>query len=386
MGWFRWQGLEDYSKELKEQERYDQAFKLQEEASEFKQKTYDLQLKTLEQTKEYQTNKIVVDTLQELRKAGLGFGGGSSTTSSNFGGSGSSKSLTDPNNNKHWLGKVTSKYPEFTPKATELLEKTNLQKNAGFILNTFIEELEKTNFQNTGIGFLSEDQITKTLNRIVESEVELDISGMQGFIDSLVGDAGDKVKKQLEESNLFSKINTMISVGNVDPKKKSPTAEVYNQIKTNVFNQIESRIDYEKDRISNTLASFERKRREGKPFSDKENELEAWMRKRNLQIKDIGTIQKGNNNVYKFYGTNSFVEQQVGAYTLFEFPKNKDESYNTPDPQLKIKDTVLFVPSLSFLEYLYKIGMVREGQPVRVPESQADSDGNTVFKTPAFNR
>jgi len=377
MGWFRWQGLEDYSKELKEQERYDQAFKLQEEASEFKQKTYDLQLKTLEQTIDYQTNKNVVDALGELRKAGLISNTGTRTGTGTGTGTGTS---TDLKTNKEYFGIILNEYEDFKPKAAELLAKTNLHKDTGKTLHDFIRTLEAANIKNTGDYVLNTNQITDILNKLVTNEVELDFSGVQGLVDSLVGTAGDKVRKQLEDSSLFNKITTMINIGTVNPKRPLIGPEKLNQIKTNIFNQIENRIDYESNMIGNTLASFERKRREGKPFSDAENELEAWMRKRNLQIKNIGTVQKGNKLVYELYGTDSFYEQQKQAFSQFKFPNTN------PDINLTIPDAILFVPSLSFLEYLYKIGMVREGQRVRVPESQADDDGNTVFTTPAFNR
>ena len=85
-------------------------------------------------------------------------------------------------------------------------------------------------------------------------------------------------------------------------------------------------------------------------------------------------------NKNKFYGTDSFYEQQKQAFPQFKFPDKN------PDVNLRQPDVPVFVPTLTMLEYLYKIGVIREGQLVRVPESQADSDGNTVFRTPAFNR
>ena len=377
MGWFRWQGLEDYSKELKEQERYDQAFKLQEEASELKEKTYDLQLKTLEQTVDYQTNKNVVDALAELRKAGLISGTGTRTETKTGTGTGTGGSLKT---NKEYFRAILQDYQDFEPMAAELLAKTNLHKDTGKTLHDFIRALETANIKNTGDYVLSTDQITDILNRLVIDEVELDFSGVQGLIDSLVGEAGDKVRKQLEDNNLFNKISTMVNIGTVNPKRPPIGPDKINSIKTNIFNNIESRIDYEKEMIGNTIASFEQKRKKDLPFTDAEKEIEAWMRKRNLQINNLGNIEKGNPNVYKFYGTDSFYEQQKQAFPQFKFPDKN------PDVNLRQPDVPVFVPTLTMLEYLYKIGVIREGQLVRVPESQADSDGNTVFRTPAFNR
>ena len=346
-------GLMDYQKEVDENKKYKEAFKLKKDAFDLDLEKFELEKETLEYTKQKNRDDNFIDMVKIINKnggygAGRGYGSGPMyDTSGKYTGQ----------DNAHYSQQIITEFPNIDKASVaKVMAATNLSPDVGYRMYTALTALRdaKQNKQ------LSEEDLSSFFIQVVQTEVSPNTS----FSDIDTTDVSPYLTDLLSQFELGSFTQTTFPT----PIEEKPFASVADnrQVERIVYDSLNRKYEKEIAKLIQVQKNLQVKKDANTASAD-EISIFEWA---TLRLTDLNEI-KGKFSIddpetlFKFYGSGD-------AYSKL-LPKLK-QSMDVQFPEdplmfgLDYKAEPVVVPNISMVVWLRDNGLLEVGDRVLLTE------------------
>jgi len=353
-------GLMDYQKEVDENKKYKEAFKLKKDAFDLDLEQFELEKETLAFSQQKNRDDNFIDMMKIINKNG-GYGAGSGY------GSGpkydtSGKYMGE--NNAHYSQQIITEFPNIDKASVaKVMAATNLSPDVGYRMYTALTTLRdaKANKQ------LSEEDFSSFFNQVVQTEVSPDTS----FSDIDTTDVSQYLIDLLSQFQSGSTTQTTFPTA-IEEKDMADVSDNKN-IEGIVYNVLDRRYEKEVRLINQMIGSLTSKG----TLTAQEISLRNWMILRQQELGNIKGYSSTNpNDLFKLYGS-----QDTYKSLLPQLQRDMDVQF--PDnpllPSLQFNPSPVTVQNASQVYWLRDNGFLQVGQKITLIEP---IDGRYNFTVP----
>ena len=358
-------GLNDYQKEVDEDKKYKEAFKLKQDAFDLSLEKFELDKETLAFSKQKNRDDNFVDMAKIIQKqGGYGASGGYGSgpkydTSGKYMGE----------NNAHYSQQIITEFPNIDKASVaKVMAATNLSPDVGYRMYTALTTLRnaKANKQ------LSEEDLSSFFNQVVQTEVSPNTS----FSDIDATDVSPYLTDLLSEFQLGSATQTTFPTA-IEEKDMADVSDNKN-IEGIVYNVLDRRYETEVREINKVIGSLTSKEKDpNQTLTAEEISLRNWMILRQQELGNIKGYSSTNpNDLFKLYGS-----QDTYKSLLPQLQRDMDVQF--PDnpllPSLQFNPSPVTVQNASQVYWLRDNGFLQVGQKITLIEP---IDGRYNFTVP----
>jgi len=343
-------GLNDYQKEVDEDKKYKEAFKLKQGAFDLSLEKFELDKETLAFSKQKNRDDNFVDMAKIIQKqggygAGSGYGSGPKyDTSGKYRGE----------NNAHYSQQIITEFPNIDKASVaKVMAATNLSPDVGYRMYTALTTLRdaKANKQ------LSEEDFSSFFNQVVQTEVSPNTS----FSDI---DATDVSPYLIDLLSQFQSGSTTQTTFPTEIKEKDMASVSDNNIVEGVvYNVLDRRYEKEVRLINQMVGSLTSKEKDpNQTLTAQEISLRNWMILRQTELSNIkGYSSTAPNDLFKLYGSQDTYQSLLPSL-------QRDMDVQFPDnpllPSLKFEAPITTVQNSSEAFWLRDNGLLQVGQKI----------------------